>query len=176
LRAPLARRPDLTEGQAARLAGWSSPDLRRALAGRFALPPTTARVEIEGETTRRLVEKLGRTGRLTPDYALSALRRGRLGVFEQAMAVLGGVPAEAVRGAAEADDPARLALACAAVGLDRAAFPEVLREVRAFNNGRPAEAPAAADAVIAALARRPNEAASALRAGHDRRAARWAAG
>lgn len=176
LRAPLARRPDLSADQAARLASWSSPPLRRALAARFGLETLPARPEPVEETAARVVEKLGRSGRLTPDYALSALRRGRLDLFQQAMATLSGVPADVLHRASQSEDPADLALACAAVGVDRAVFPEILREVRATNGGRPAEAPGAAAAVIAAFARPQGDAAAALRAGHERRAARWGAG
>lgn len=173
LRAPLSRRPDLDSDQAARLAAWSSPPLRRELARRFGLTEVARPPEREAETARRVVEKVGRSGRLTPAYAFTALRQGRLRVFQQALATLGGVPADAVLEASQADDPAPLALACAATGVDRAIFPDILREVRALNGGRPGETPAAAQ-VIAAFQRRPSDAAEALRSAHARRTARWA--
>lgn len=175
LRAPLARRGDLSPEQARRLSAWCGPSLRRALAARFdqAEPPRTG---AGPDTARRLVEKLRRSGRLTPDYALAALRRGRLQVFEEALASLGDLELETVRKAGRADTPASLALACAAVGVDRAVFAEVLREVRAANDGLPADDPGGSGAVIAAFARSPAEAARVLRADEARREARWGRG
>jgi len=177
LRALLAVRPDLEREQARTLAGCGSPSLGRTLAARFGLELTPPLAEVEPEAARTLVEKLRAADRLTPGSALSALRRGRLGVFQQAVAALGGLPPEMLVTAGEAEDPVPLALACAAGGVDRAVFPEILQGVRALNGARPCgDDQAAARGVLAAFARPPAEAAEALRLGHARRAARRAAG
>lgn len=176
LRGALAHRRELEPEQARRLAAWVSPPLRRVLARRFDLSDQPEAPEMEPVEAQRLVDKIDRAGRLSTGYALRALRQGRLGLFEQTIAALGGVSDDLVRHAKEADDPFPLALACAAGGVDRAVFPEVLREVQTLNSGRPPDAPTASAGVIGAFARTRGDAAEALRAGHARRSARWSAG
>lgn len=94
----------------------------------------------EPETVRegRLVEKLAQTGRLRPGFLVRMLREGRLGLFEAALARLGGFEAAEIRCAMMSrDKPELLALACAAIGMDRGAFPTILSLVRNLNGGAP---------------------------------------
>ncbi|WP_374576232.1 DUF2336 domain-containing protein [Phenylobacterium sp.] len=163
LRAPLSRRPELTSGMAQRLYVWVGQSLRQALVGRFRLDaqaldaelahavhaahgavtsegddelPMTVNEEREG-MERRLISKLHAAGQLRPAYLLRALREHRISLFEAALAALGGFDFEEVRRAIDSDRPELLALACAAVGIDKSCFPDMLDLVRQLNGGRP---------------------------------------
>jgi uncharacterized protein (DUF2336 family) len=99
-----------------------------------------------------LVDKLAHAGELRPGFLLRALKEGRLGLFEAALARLGGFERDAVRRAVvSVDQPELLALACAAVGVDRGAFPTILEKVRAINGGRPGGGQEGADRAIMAF-------------------------
>jgi uncharacterized protein (DUF2336 family) len=166
LRAPLVRRPELTSELAGQLYHWVGDALRQALVGRFRLdaqaleasvaeavreactgmpskaaedpaaPPAEAAGERE-EMERRLIAKLDAAGQLRPAYLLRALREHRITLFEAALSALGRFEPGAVRRAIDSDRPELLALACAAVGIDRSAFPAILDLVRQLNGGRP---------------------------------------
>ena len=91
------------------------------------------------EMERRLIAKLDIAGQLRPGYLLRALREGT-----EAVAVrrrpdhpgpLRTSPRPARRGFRSS--PELLALACAAVGIDRSVFPTILDLVRELNGGRP---------------------------------------
>jgi uncharacterized protein (DUF2336 family) len=174
LRAPLVRHAQLSPEQAEQLQAFVGPELRGELASRFELAPGSAAAP-DGETEARLLEKLDRAGRLTPSYALAALRRGRLGLFQQAVARLGGVEPGAVQQAVANDRATGLALACAASGIDRAVFPVVLQEVAGLTGRSGFSRPGGAE-VAAAFRRPPAEAARVLRTRARRSAARWKAG
>ncbi len=162
LRAPLTRHPKLTEDLAQQLYAWVGQALRQAIGERFRIdidaldaavaeavrsanagnpkteewqapPPDPERDEME----RRLIAKLDAAGQLTPGYVVRAAREGRISLFENALAVLGGFAVDDVRRASSAKDAEMLALACAAVGIDRAAFPSMLAELRARTPGHP---------------------------------------
>lgn len=141
LRSPLARHPALDERLARRLFDWSGGALRKALADRFGLvvedlhaaPSSERREEME----RRLIAKLAAAGQLSPGYLLRALKEGRLSLFLAALAALGGFQATHVRQAVDSQAPELLGLACAAVGIDRSAFPAILSMVRQLNAGAP---------------------------------------
>ncbi len=161
MRSPLARHPRLSSDMAQRLYLWVGQSLRSALVGRFrldapaldaelalvireahaaidGLPPASARAESERELMeQRLIEKLDDGGQLRPSYLLRALREGRLSLFVAALARLGRFDAGHVKRAVDSDRPELLALACAAVGVDRGAFPTILEAVRGLNHGRP---------------------------------------
>lgn len=161
MRSPLARHPRLSSDLAQRLYLWVGQSLRTALIDRFRLdpdvldaaladsvreahaaidgvPPLVARNEAEKvEAEERLVEKLFDAGQLKPGYLLRALREGRLSLFIAAIARLGGFEVEHIRRAINSDRPELLALACAAIGVDRGAFPTILEAVQALNDGRP---------------------------------------
>jgi uncharacterized protein (DUF2336 family) len=70
------------------------------------------------------------------------LRGGKLALFEQALAALGGLTPDEVRAALDADTPEPLARACALAGLDVAIRPVIAAHVRALNGGRPGRPPA----------------------------------
>lgn len=161
LRTPLARHPRLSSDLAQKLYVWVGQSLRASLVERFrlnaadldaalaqsireahaaleGLPPARARLNAEHEALEgRLVEKLHDAGQLRPSFLLRALREGRLTLFVTALSRLGGFDADHIRRAIDSDRPELLALACAAIGVDRGAFPTILEAVRGLNEGRP---------------------------------------
>ena len=169
VRAPLANNPKLTADLALKLYVLVGETLRDVLATRFALDPVRLQSALDAaghaahagepgpgegaaepeqaEMERRLVAKLDAAGQLRPGYLLKALREGRLGLFQTTLATLGGFSVEATRAACDGDRPERLALACAAAGVDRSVFPTLLALVRGLNAGRPLGAPASAQAI-----------------------------
>jgi uncharacterized protein (DUF2336 family) len=160
LRGPLTRHPQLTEDLARDLYIWVGQALRQALVGRFRLdadaldaaladavleahggqptaaadPPRTPQRE---SAEHRLVVKLEDAGQLRPGYLLRALREERLSLFASALATLGRFTSQDVHRALDIDRPEMLALACAAVGIDRSVFPTILELVRKLNMDRP---------------------------------------
>ena len=161
LRAPLSEHPRLSSRLAERLYLWVGLALRKGLADRFSLdepslddalaaalaraqlgvePQAAPRLQRDEELQdmeQRLVEKLHMAGQLRPGYLIRALREQRLGVFAAALAVLGQFELEHVRATLNSDRPELLALACAAVGIDRSVFPDILQMVRDLNAGQP---------------------------------------
>jgi len=161
LRAPLTRHPSLDEALALRLYQWVGDALRQAISDRFTIDPdrlaeavrsvarTTAGEAAEGQVgavdwdappedlDARLVAKLHAAGQLRPAYLIRALREEKLGVFAHGLAMLGLFEVTQVRRALDGDTARPLFLACIAVGLDRAAFPAILTEIRKLNKGFP---------------------------------------
>ncbi|WP_374468852.1 DUF2336 domain-containing protein [Phenylobacterium sp.] len=163
LRTPLSRHPRLTADLALQLYVWVGQSLRAALADRFSLDGAAvqqaiadsvrdahanAPSEAEGllvvaregereEMERKLIDKLHAAGQLRPGYLVRALRERRLSLFATALARLGGFEEDHIHRALDSERPELLALACAAVGIDRSVFPTILDMVRRLNNGRP---------------------------------------
>jgi uncharacterized protein (DUF2336 family) len=187
LRAPLARRPELTEALAQQLYLWVGQSLRQSLVMRFRLDAALldARlaeavqeahgaipgepdglVAMAGDAARqdmeqRLIAKLQSGGQLRPGYLLRALREQRLSLFEGALATLGGFKPEQLRKAIDSERPELLALACAAIGIDRSVFPTILGLVRELNGGRPDGGPEGARRAINAFGPFPPDVAGA---------------
>lgn len=171
LRAPLAKHPKLTSELALQLYVWLGQAMRKALTERFRLDAealdkvlaetireahggvrpqddgvlVVAREGERQEMERRLVEKLHAAGQLRAGYLVRALREGRLSLFAAALEKLAGLDAEQVEQALTAGSVDALQAACAAVGIDRSAFPSILEMVRGLNGGRPA---AGSDAAV----------------------------
>jgi len=164
IRAPLVRHPKLNSDLASQLYAWVGQSLRSAIVSRFNVDPAaldaaiaeaaseahgnvgagkgpTVVWEREGEQEemeKRLIDKLSDAGQLRPGYLLRALKERRLSLFETALARLGDFePAQIRKAIASPDKPELLGLACAAVGIDRGAFPTILAMVRDINEGRP---------------------------------------
>ena len=163
LRSPLARHPRLTDDLARSLYVWVGQGLRQSLASRFdldiqALDAALAEsvreahggvaLQIDGaqlrpregeqeEMERRLIAKLDVAGQLRPGYLLRALREEKLSLFIGGLTTLGRFEPILVQRAVDSDKPELLALACAAVGIDRSVFPTILDLVRELNGGRP---------------------------------------
>lgn len=164
LRSPCAHHPGLTDDLARELYIWVGQALRQALTARFRLDPEAMDAAIaesvreahggvvsehpeqqevwerEGEKEemeRRLLAKLDIAGQLRPGYLLRALREQKLSLFVGGLATLGRFDPEHVRRSVDSDRPELLALACAAVGIDRSVFPTILGLVRELNGGKP---------------------------------------
>ena len=162
LRSPLSRHPALSDDLARRLYLWVGQALRQSLVARFRLDPAEldaalaasvreahagavvedddpilARDGEREEMERRLIAKLSGAGQLRAGYLLRALKEGRLTLFLAGLATLGRFEETQVRRAVDSDRPELLALACAAVGIDRSAFPTILTMVRQLNGGKP---------------------------------------
>jgi len=162
LRTPLARRPDLTTDLARSLYVWVGQALRQSLAERFRLDtaaldaslaeavreahggaptgdgaPAHDRDGEQHDMELRLLAKLDAAGQLRPGYLLRALQERKLTLFLGGLTTLGRFAPDQIRRAADSDRPELLALACAAVGIDRSVFPTILALVRELNGGRP---------------------------------------
>lgn len=161
LRSPLSRNPKLTEELALKLYVWVGHALREALVERFRFDPKVVEQALAGAVAeahagvdgrglviiaredereameQRLIEKLNAAGQLRPAYLVRALREGRLSLFCTTLATLGRFDADHIRRAIDSDRPELLALACAAVDIDRSVFPTILQMVRQLNGGRP---------------------------------------
>lgn len=161
MRTPLSQHPKLSGQLAKRLYLWVGLALRQGLAERFRLDvavldetlaasineahsaltaetqPRTSRVGEQEAMEQRLIDKLHAAGQLRPAYLVRALREGRLGLFAAALAMLGRFEPAQVQATLDSDRPELLALACAAVGIDRSVFPDILEMTRKLNGGRP---------------------------------------
>lgn len=190
LRSPLARHPALTETLARELYIWVGQSIRQALVGRFkldreALDAALAESVDEAyagggdpdepqvvwtrdgereEMEQRLIAKLDTAGQLRPGYLLRALQEHKLSLFVGGLATLGKFEIRHVQKAVDSDKPELLALACAAVGIDRSVFPTILDLVRELNAGRPGGGKEGARRAIGAFGPfAPDIAASAFR-------------
>ena len=163
LRAPLARHPRLTEAMGKQLYQWVGEALQEAISSRFRIDPEHLGPAVNGavdhavagwttlpakgraddaerlDMERRLIVKLQAAGQLRAGFLVKALREGRLSLFEQALALLGGFSLAQVQGATRAKNPDALYLACAAVGVDRAVFSAILADLQRLTGGRPSD-------------------------------------
>jgi uncharacterized protein (DUF2336 family) len=153
LGAPLAAHPRMNAELAQSLYLWVGHALRTAIIARFdvdvaaldaaiaaSLSDIPPRPNRQGPTAGeiRLVEKLADAGQLKPGYLLRALKEHHLGRFEAALAKLGDFHIEDVhRAVTHPSRPELMALACAAVGIDRGAFPAIVDMVRQCTDGLP---------------------------------------
>lgn len=163
LRSPLSRHPDLTRELAQDMYVWVGQSTRQTLSGRFQLdlpameaalaeaarpdsgdrpigmPAAAAWVgeDDREEMERRLIAKLEAAGQLRPTYLLRSLREGKLSLFIAGLCALGRLDPAELRRAIDSDQPELLGLACAAVGIDRCVFPDLLDLVRRLNGERP---------------------------------------
>ena len=94
---------------------------------------------------------------------MRALREGKLSRFVSALAMLGDFDIDHVRLAVDSERPDLLAMACAAVGIDRSAFPTVLGLVWKLNAGRPGAGGDVRAATLSLPAYTPATAATAFR-------------
>jgi uncharacterized protein (DUF2336 family) len=161
LRAPLIRHPQLNLELACALYTWVGDTLKGEIVGRFKVdgaaldtalrqvvvdslsgaPPSDQSVADLQTMEARLVAKLEAADQLRPGFLLRSLREGKLHLFQVALASLASLKTQEVQFASDANRPELLALACAAVGIDRSVFPTILSLVRALNDARPTAAP-----------------------------------
>lgn len=163
LRGPLTRHPRLTQALAEEMCRWLGAALRQSIAARFEVDGqrlgTAVYDAVEGvlrsasdapvetperdEMERRLAAKLHSAGQLRAGVLVRAARERRLGLFVHGLALLGGFSTAQVRSALAAPAPEALYYACAAIGVDRAVFPSLLRDLRSMNQGLPGDEGAA---------------------------------
>ena len=138
LRAPLARHPRLTAPMAEMMLAWVGTSLQSSLTNRFHLSPKAKPIASDqSEMDQRLADKLMASGNLHPSAVLRALREDQPSLFMAALARLSDLDLGAVRRMVEAPTPDLLALACLAIGLDRATFSPLLAHVRRLWGDRP---------------------------------------
>ena len=126
--------------------------------------PVTAREGEREVMEMRLLEKLKAANQLRPGYLVRALREERFSLFAGGLALLGGYDSTQIRAVLDSDRPELLALACAGVGIDRSAFPDILDMIRAQNHGNPGGGAEGARKAITAFAPvAPDIAAAAFR-------------
>jgi uncharacterized protein (DUF2336 family) len=161
LRAPLSRHPQLNLELAGALYTWVGDTLKGEIVGRFQVdgpafdkalrqvvaeslsgsPASDQSVADLQTMEARLVAKLEAADQLRPGFLLRSLREGKLHLFQVALASLASLKTDEVQRACDANRPDLLALACAAVGIDRSVFPTILSLVRALNDAKPAATP-----------------------------------
>ena len=163
LRSPLARHPSLTDDLARELYVWVGQAIRQSLLTRFRMDPTEldaalgesvreahgglakiigvtpkpVRESDEDELEQRLIAKLDASGQLRPGFLVRTLQERKLPLFIKGLTALGRFDPDHIQRALQSDRPELLALACAAVGIDKSAFPTILNLVRELNEGRP---------------------------------------
>ena len=153
LGAPLAAHPRMTADLAQSLYLWVGEGLREAIVRRFDVDAAVLDAQIAAvmsEAPKKppltgpspgeamVVDKLASAGQLKPGYLVRALKDHQLGLFEAALARLGGFTADEVhRAVTDEARPELLALAVASVGVDRSAFPTILEMVRQCTDGLP---------------------------------------
>jgi uncharacterized protein (DUF2336 family) len=149
---PLAAHPRMSAALAQELYLWVGEALRRSIVSRFDVDPVALEAAVAasmppiekpprtGPTAGelKLVEKLASAGQLKTGYLLRVLKEHQLGLYEAALARLGGYRIEEVhRAVTHPARPELMALACAGVGIDRSVFPTILEMVRQCTDGLP---------------------------------------
>lgn len=140
---PLVGRRDLPERLAKRMCAWVSAALRQHITEHFDIDPHELDQELSAiaqagmapdpaaeSAAQRLVDKLHAAGELTPRFVIKSLSQGQVTLFEVAMAKLTELDPVMVRRVAYAAGGEALAVACRAIGIDRAAFVTVFRLTR----------------------------------------------
>jgi uncharacterized protein (DUF2336 family) len=143
LHGPLAHRHDLPPVLATKMCDWVSDALKTHITTNFHVDtrktqsaidearhavqatPVRAASPDNGDPASRLVEKLHGAGQLKAGFLLRVLHQGQIDLFDLAFARLVGVELNAFRSAFYQQSPRAVALACRAVGIDRAVFATV---------------------------------------------------
>ena len=150
---PLAAHPRLTSELAQSLYLWVGQALREGIVARFdvdaaaldaqiaaVMAQAPARPALTGPSAAetKLVEKLASADQLKAGYLVRVLKDHQIGLFEAALANLGGFTTDEVHQAVtDKHRPELLALALASVSVDRSAFPTILEMVRQCTDGLP---------------------------------------
>ena len=142
LHGPLATRKDLPPVLATKMSEWVSDALKTHIVANFdvnaqktAATVSDARHAVQsapanppldsGDPTNRLVDKLHIAGQLKAGFLLRVLHQGQTDLFDLAFARLVDMELNAFRRAFYQQGPRAVALACRAVGIDRAVFATV---------------------------------------------------
>ncbi len=147
---PLLGRPDLPKPLAERMYFWVSAALRSYIAENFdvdiddvdddvaaAAEEALASAEEEidqPDPAQKLVDKLHEAGELTAAFLVKSLRQGQVKLFELGMAKLIDIRAALMRRLVYEPGGEALAIACRAVGIDRAVFMTIFHLTRHARN------------------------------------------
>ena len=133
---PLVRRPDLPSQLAEKMYAWVSAAVRKYIVDNFDVDihdldddlseslheAIISKSEEPGAAAVRLVDKLHESGELNADFVLKSLRQGQISLFELAFAKLAGLRPVLMRRIIYEPGGEALAIACRAIGIDRATF------------------------------------------------------
>lgn len=149
---PLLRRPELTEPLARRMYLWVAAALRRFIVERFEIDPATIDEDLEAaakqESRRdgearppsasdRLADTLAEAGLITSAALIQTLAQGQVPLFLAMLARKTGLRPETTRRLVFSDR-CGLAVACRAIGMDRASFARLAG--LCAGGGKPADA------------------------------------
>jgi len=139
LQEPLVQRDDLPSPLAQRMCEWVSDALKGHIARHYGIEPAAidhAAKKIQEpqeenlSAATKLVEKLAAAGQLRAGFLLRVLNQGQIDLFETAFAKLLHLDMPNLRRVLYDQGPRSVALACRAVGIDRAVFSTVYDQSR----------------------------------------------
>lgn len=138
LQEPLVHRRDLPRMLAGRMCEWVSDSLKAFISEKFEVDPGRVAEALDdaaatvqaappqpGSNAEKLIEKLAVAGQLKAGFLIRVLHQGQMELFELGFARLLQAEPDRVREMLYERGPKALALACRAVGIDRAVFPTV---------------------------------------------------
>jgi uncharacterized protein (DUF2336 family) len=147
LQEPLIQRPDLPPVLAEKMCEWVSEALKahikasypmarttidkavEAAANAVTAPPTAPRDGPES-SAHKLVDKLAASGQLKASFLMRVLSQGQVDLFDLGFSRLLNIDPPHFRNLFYENGPKQVALACRAVGIDRAVFPTVYNQSR----------------------------------------------
>jgi uncharacterized protein (DUF2336 family) len=142
LQEPLIRRPDLPPRLANSMCEWVSASLKTFITTNYQIaspvvetslsdavkivksPPAPAK-DVPAESAQKLIDKLAGSGQLKTGFLMRVLSQGQVDLFDLAFSRLLGVDVTSFRNAFYSGGARMVALACRAVGIDRAVFTTV---------------------------------------------------
>ncbi len=145
--APLISRPDMSAELAGRMCSFVSQTLQEYIIRHFKVDPERIKASSAAAASKaaeqlsessgpaRVVDKLHAAGQLRPAFLMKCLHQGQMDMFEAGFSRLLNMPPESARLVIYHQDPHLLALACHAVGLDKAVFGTIFNLTRAVTGG-----------------------------------------
>jgi uncharacterized protein (DUF2336 family) len=133
---PLAHRGDLPPVLATKMCEWVSEALKTHIVANYKVSPVAVgravdqavddvefkSSERQPENAQKLIDKLAGAGQLRTGFLLRVLNQGQMDLFDLAFARLLSMTPVAMREALYKSSPKTVAIACRAVGIDRAVF------------------------------------------------------
>jgi uncharacterized protein (DUF2336 family) len=141
LQEPLVRRPDLPPQLATNMCGWVSDALKPFITTHYQMAPKVVEAaladavrmvkiqpsprETPADSAQKLIDKLAGSGQLKTGFLMRVLNQGQIDLFDLAFSRLLDVPVTGFRSVFYSGGVRAVALACRAVGMDRAVFTTV---------------------------------------------------
>ena len=139
---PLVHRPDMPPQLAVKMCEWVSDALKQYIVQNYEVSPqtiekalnqagkvmhaeTAGHSDAPAESAQKLIEKLAASGQLKAGFLLRVLHQGQVDLFDLGFARLLDLPLNESRKAFYEGGTKNVALACRAVGIDRAVFATV---------------------------------------------------